>query len=458
MGTVGINFGSVASGTGFDVGATVTSILAVEQGIEAPWKTQLTTLKAQDTALSSFGTELSTLASSLQALTDFSGVLASKQGASSNTNVLALTSASPAATAGSHTVVVNSLAQTSSNYSNRVTNAGDTLSGSLSIQIGSGVSQSVTVDSSNNTLTGLAAAINGAGMGVTASVVTDTLGSRLSLVSSTSGAAGQITLTSSLSDVTTATATTFQVGQTGLDASLNVDGLESTSASNTVTGAIPGVTFQLLSTSPSSASSVQVQITNDNAAVTTAMQSFVTAYNAVVSDIKTQEGKDVNGKAEPLYGDATLALIQSQLAGGLLGGASSGSVNSFTQLGLSVGLDGKLSLNTSSLESALNAHYGDVAGFLQNSGSFGQNFTTALNSLSSTSTQGALYLALQQNTAQEASINQSISDQDARIASDKVRLTAELNAANQILQSIPSQLDQVNQLYSAVTGYNTGTN
>lgn len=458
MGTVGINFGSVASGTGFDVAATVTSILAVEQGIEAPWKTQLTTLKAQDTALSSFGTELSTLASSLRALTDFSGVLASKQGASSNTSVLALTSASPTATAGSHTVVVNSLAQTSSNYSNRVTNAGDTLSGSLSIQIGSGVSQSVTVDSSNNTLAGLAAAINGAGMGVTASVVTDTLGSRLSLVSSTSGAAGQITLTSSLSDVTTATATTFQVGQTGLDASLNVDGLESTSASNTVTGAIPGVTFQLLSTSPSSASSVQVQITNDNAAVTTAMQSFVTAYNAVVSDIKTQEGKDVNGKAEPLYGDATLALIQSQLAGGLLGGASSGSVNSFTQLGLSVGLDGKLSLNTSSLESALNAHYGDVAGFLQNSGSFGQNFTTALNSLSSTSTQGALYLALQQNTAEEGSINQSISDQDARIASDKVRLTAELNAANQILQSIPSQLDQVRQLYSAVTGYNAGTN
>ena len=458
MGTVGINFGSVASGTGFDVASTVTSILAVEQGIETPWKTQLTTLKAQDAALSSFGTELSTLASSLQALTDFSGVLASKQGASSNTNVLALSSASPAATAGSHTVVVNSLAQTSSNYTNRVTNAGDTLSGSLSIQIGSGASKSIVVVDSNNTLAGLAAAINGAGMGVAASVVTDTLGSRLSLVSSASGAAGQIRLASSLSDVTTGTAMNFQVGQAGLDASLNVDGLDTTSASNTVTGAIPGVTFQLLSTSASGGSSVQVQITNDNSAVTTAMQAFVTAYNAVVKDIKTQEGKDANGNAEPLYGDATLALMQTQLASGLLGGAPSGRVSSMTQLGLGVGLDGKLTLDASSLESALNAHYNDVEGFLQNAGSFGQNFMAVLNGLSSTSTKGALYLALQQNTAQEASMNKSISDQDARIASDKVRLTAEMNAANQILQSIPSQLNQVNQLYSAVTGYNTGGN
>ena len=190
MGTVGINFGSINSGNGFDVASTVSSILAVEQGIETPWKTQLATLKAQDAALSAFGTDLSTLATSLQALTRFDGVLVSKQGSSSNTDVLALTSASSSAIAGSHTIVVNSLAQTSSNYSNRLTNASDTLSGSLSIQIGSGSAKSITLDDSNNSLVSLAAAINSAAMGVTASVVKDTLGSRLSLVSGTSGAAG----------------------------------------------------------------------------------------------------------------------------------------------------------------------------------------------------------------------------------------------------------------------------
>jgi flagellar hook-associated protein 2 len=41
------------------------------------------------------------------------------------------------------------------------------------------------------------------------------------------------------------------------------------------------------------------------------------------------------------------------------------------------------------------------------------------------------------------------------LASEKTALTTELNAANQVLQSIPAQLNQVNEMYSAVTGYNS---
>src|SRR5437899_9514227 len=152
MGTVGLNFGAVNSGSGFDVTSTVNQILAIEQAIETPWKTQLTNLQAQDTALSSFGTHLASLSSSLQTLTDFSGVFASKQGSSSDTNVVALTSASTLATAGSHTILVNHLAQTSSQYSDRIADASDTLSGSLTIQ-----GKTITIDSSNNTLALLAA-------------------------------------------------------------------------------------------------------------------------------------------------------------------------------------------------------------------------------------------------------------------------------------------------------------
>ncbi len=55
---------------------------------------------------------------------------------------------------------------------------------------------------------------------------------------------------------------------------------------------------------------VQVEITNDNTAIETAFSSLVTAYNAVVKDVSTQEGKDSSGNAEPLYGSPTLALIQ----------------------------------------------------------------------------------------------------------------------------------------------------
>jgi flagellar hook-associated protein 2 len=237
---------------------------------------------------------------------------------------------------------------------------------------------------------------------------------------------------------------------------LNVDGLDTSSASNTVTGAIPGVTFQILSAAPNT--SLQVQITTDNGSIETAVQTMVTAYNAVVTAMKTQEGKDSTGKAEPLFGDPTLALLQSQLSAALLGGTSNGKINSITQLGIALGTDGSLTLNVSELDSTLNTNFSDVEGFFEGSGSFGQNLTSTLSSIGSVSTKGAISLALQQNTAQETDINKNIATLETRMASEKTRLTAELNLANQILQSIPSQLNELSQIYSAVTGYNPGTN
>jgi flagellar hook-associated protein 2 len=182
MATVGLNFGSATSGAGFDVSSTVTQILAMESAVEVPWKAQLAGLQAKDVALSGIGTALSTLSTAVSALTNFDGVLASKQGSSSDTNVLTLSSAGSTAVAGSHTVIVTSLAQTSSQFSDRIATASDTLSGSITLQIGS-VSNTITLDSTSNTLSTLAQAINSGSYGVKASVVTDTLGSRLSLVS-----------------------------------------------------------------------------------------------------------------------------------------------------------------------------------------------------------------------------------------------------------------------------------
>ncbi len=449
MGTVGINFGAANSGQGFDVASTVTAILASQQAIEAPWKSQLAALQAQDAVFTTLGTDLSTLTTAMQSLTDFNGVLAEKQGASSDTNVLALTSATAASIAGSHTISVTALAQTSSEYSDTLVNGADTLSGSLTIG-----SHTITVGSSSNTLASLAAAINLAGIGVNASVIADVSGSRLSLVSGTSGAAGQLAITSNLTDATTSAAIGFHTGQLGQNASLNVDGVNLSSASNTVSSAIPGVTFQLLalSTAP-----VQVQITNDTSAVGTAVGTVVAAYNAVVKDLNGQEGKDSSGNAKPLFGSTTLASLQSQLSAALLGGAASGSIASVTQLGIGFNQDGTLSLNADNLNAALNNNFADVTGFLQNSGSFGQGLNAVLNNLGSQSTKGVIYLAQQQNTAQEASLTLNISNEDALLATEKTTLTTELNTANQILQSIPAQLNQVNEMYSAVTGYNTGS-
>ena len=157
------------------------------------------------------------------------------------------------------------------------------------------------------------------------------MGSRLSLVSGTSGAAGQLTVSGSLSGASSGSIT-FQTGQPGQDASLKVDGVSITSASNTVTGAIAGVTFQLLS-SASPGTEVQVEITNDTNAIGTAINNFTAAYNTVIKDISTQETPVSSGNAPPLFGSPTLALLQSQLSGSLFGGSASGSIKSITQLG-----------------------------------------------------------------------------------------------------------------------------
>jgi flagellar hook-associated protein 2 len=234
-----------------------------------------------------------------------------------------------------------------------------------------------------------------------------------------------------------------------------VDGLPTTSASNTVTGAIPGVTFQLLS-SPVTDTPVQVQITNDNGSVETAVQALVTAYNTVTADIKTQEGNTATGAAEPLYGDPTLSLLQSQLSASLFGAAASGKISNIQQLGISTNPDGTLSLDVPTLDSALNSSFSDVVGFFQNTGSFGDNLSTALNTLGSGSPNGAISLQLAENSGIEKALNTNIANEELLLATMKTNLTAELNTANQELQAIPQQLNEVNEIYSAVTGYNTG--
>ena len=176
MGTVGLSYGSPTSGQGFDVSSTVASIVSNLKNVETPWNTQLTSLKSQDTAISSLGTLLSKLSNDMSSLTDLQGVMAVKTGSSSDSNVLTLTSATSTATAGTHTITVTNLASTSSGYLAEISNASDTLSGSIELQVGSGAAQTISVPSGTNTLAGLAKAINSSGVGFTASVLTDSSG------------------------------------------------------------------------------------------------------------------------------------------------------------------------------------------------------------------------------------------------------------------------------------------
>jgi flagellar hook-associated protein 2 len=474
MGSVGLSFGSPTSGQGFDVATTVSQIVTNLQAVETPWKSQLTSLQSQDTALTGIGTDLSSLTTALQSLTDFAGVFSGKEGSSSDTSVVALTNATSAAAAGSHTLVVSQLAQTFS-YASGAINTSDTLSGTLkigsqgiTISDGTGTDSNGNLIPQNNTLTTLAAYINAGDYGVEANVVSVGNGqSELALVSGSSGAAGAVTLdgsqlTDSTTGSTTAGTVSFSQQQQGQDAQFSLDGLPTmTSSTNTVTTAIQGVTLQLLNAAPSE--TVQLEITNNNSQVESAVSSFVSAYNTVIGDLNTQEGNDSSGNPEPLYGNPLMATLQESLQQAMNFTQSSGAITSLAQLGItaSTNYDGTLTLDTSTLDSVLNSNYQDVTNLFQASGSytsFGTNLTTTVNNLGNDSPSGAIYLTLQQDSSQESDLNTNITNENNTISAQQTQLTTELNEANYTLQAIPSQIDEVNELYSAITGYNQNTN
>jgi flagellar hook-associated protein 2 len=477
MGSVGLNFGSATSGKGFDVTSTVNQIVTNLQTVETPWKTRLTDLQARDTALTSLGTQLSTLTNDLLALTDFQGIMAAKTGSSSDSSVLQLSFASATAGAGTHTIEVQSLARTSSAASDAIRES-DVLTGGITFNVGNGDWKTVNVGDSSTqaTLAGLSAAINAADLGVQASVLTNANGAqRLTIVSRTPGTAGQITIADSAnhpeSPTTLADSTMPDVNvglglmtvQNGVDAVMNVDGVEITSASNTVSNAIPGVTFQLLSTGAiiSSAGtarpeSVQVIIANDSASIESAINKFVNDYNAIIKSVNAQEGKDASGNAEALYGTSVLAKLQQGLQSALSASFGSGAVNSLVFLGITAAAsaDGTISLDLDTLSTTLDNHFDQVVSLFQDIDKFGSTFRRTLDSLGTSSTRGgAIALALKEDQRQADTLNDNIDRQEALIATQKEHLTAELNYANQILQSIPQLIQQVDEMYSAITGY-----
>jgi flagellar hook-associated protein 2 len=290
---------------------------------------------------------------------------------------------------------------------------------------------------------------------VTASVITGDAGEQLSLTSTTSGSAGNITLDASqLTDATTGAALTFSTaGLGGQDATMIVDGIHATSSSNTVSTVIPGVTFQLLdaSTTP-----VQVEITNDVATVSTAVSSLVSDFNAVVTALGAQEGNTSSGAAAPLYGNPLIANIQNDLSGAISSSTGSGSsALSLATAGITLNSNGTLSLDSDTLTTALNSDFSSIVGVFQNVGGVGESLSTVLLNDGNAEPDSILTLAASDNSSQETSLNATLTAIKSNISAQQTLLTASLNAANEALQLIPVQLQEVSELYSALTGYGT---
>jgi flagellar hook-associated protein 2 len=138
--------------------------------------------------------------------------------------------------------------------------------------------------------------------------------------------------------------------------------------------------------------------------------------------------------------------------------SNSSDINNLTSLGISVNNDGSITFDAESLDSTLNTDYGSVVGFFQNANGWGQTFSTILTDSGTAAGTGILALASSSNSSIESTLNADITREGSLISAEQSSLTAELNSANEIMQQLPTQLEGVNELYSAITGYDQNTN
>jgi flagellar hook-associated protein 2 len=431
-------YGSQSSG--IDVSSAVSSAIAAARAPETQWENQEQTLSSQTSALQSLQSEVSNLSNDLSALSDPLGTMASLSTTSTNPSIVTV-SAAAGANPGNHVIEVGNLASTASWYSDPVASGSTSLAtGSFQIQVGSGQATTITVDSTDGTLSGLASAINQQDLGVTASVVNDSTGSRLAIVANHSGAASNITITNDGTD-----SGFLQLNQAakGQDASLTVDGIPISSATNNVTGVVSGLTFNLLGAAPGT--EVDVSAAPDTNQVSSAINSFVNDYNAVIQSLNSQFAYDSSsGKSGPLSGDSTVEMLQSELLSAMSYSGSDGSTT-LASLGISMNNDGSLSVNSSTLNNMLQNNFSAVQSFFQ--GTSGNGFAATLgdqlNGFTNSST-GAFTLDLQSISAENRDLQNEITNFETyTITPLQQSLTSKYDQAEQLLMNMPNQQSQL---------------
>ena len=198
------NQGLIVMGTGPESGINYTAILnALDQALSAPitlMQAQETPLNNQLSAWQNIGSDISALSSSASALGEPS-LYQTYTATSSNTSVATAT-ASSSAIPGTYNFTVNQLAQAAEIASQGIAATSTTVgTGTFGITV-NGTLTNVSVTSSNDTLSGLAQAINNAGAGVSAAVISDGSSNnpyRLVLTSSTTGTNSAVSITNGLS-------------------------------------------------------------------------------------------------------------------------------------------------------------------------------------------------------------------------------------------------------------------
>jgi flagellar hook-associated protein 2 len=351
---------ALGSGSGIDVNNLVDQLSAAQK---APQQGLIDKRQAANTAkvsaLGNMSGAIDSFASALNSL--ISGGSLFSQPDVSDSSVLTAT-----ALAGSRignlsaAITVSQIAAAQTLASTALTNRAQPVGeGTLTITTASG-SFDVVIDSSNNSLDGLAQAINKAGAGVTASVVTDTSGARL-VIKGQTGAANSFTMAVPDGTASGLERFAYDPDTTGgmdrkvaaQDAILSMDGVEVHRASNSFSDLIPGVQITLKKAAPDSP--VSMGATRPTAAIQQAVGDFVEAFNQLQQMINEAIKPGTDGTAGPLRGDIGVQQMQRQLAQlttAVLSSAGDGP-HTLAEIGVRTNRDGTLSVDQTVLAKAL---------------------------------------------------------------------------------------------------------
>lgn len=445
-----ISFSSV--GSGIDFGIIRDAILAqrsrpisLMQNKASDYSTRIDSLKQLNTALAS-------LTGAAEALTN-RDLGTGRSTTTGDANVITATATS-AANLGSYDVNVTRMAtaltQASRSYASSTTAvlAGSATTATFELRKGGAATgTAITIDSGNNTLEGLRDAINAADAGVNATIIDvngDGTGNQLVLTSDETGAAGRVELVE-----TTATGTLTDLNLRGinppdsnfsnLDAALTINGLPITRSTNSVSDAIAGITFTLKKTGTAT---VGVTQSTD---IENKLRSFVNAYNAIQDIVASQYKKDSNNRPTGvLAGDSTLRNVQREIrdAIGAPAEGNGGVFNILSDIGITRGDDGKLTIDSSVFNERLRSNPDDVKALIfgkeeSDTGIF-ESFFKASSGLSDSVT-GSVQNAIQGYESSLQTLNSNITKRTEALGRLRTSLIKQFSVADAAIGQLNNQ-------------------
>jgi flagellar hook-associated protein 2 len=456
---------SVASNT--SSGATGGSVINVSSLVsqlvaatEAPQQTQIANQTSAVTAnISALGTLQSALSTFQQSLSSLSTPSAFNSETANSSDATAFTATANAnAVSGNYGVTIANLAGAQQLLSAPFTGGSSATvgTGTLSLSL-AGASFSVAIDSTDHTLSGIAAAINGASgnPGISATVIQGTDGAHLLLSSTQTGATNTFTVTetdggNALAALTYGTGNTANYTQQAAaqDASFSVAGVAYTSPSNTVSDALSGVTLDLLAPT-ATGSNAALTVANDTSSVASNIQGFVTAYNTLQTGLSgLGDYNSSSGTAGPLLGNPVLTGIESQIQRVLYSFVGNSAYNSLASIGITTNSDGSLALSSATLQTALSSNFSAVSQLFSGSNGVAAQLNSQITA--DLGAGGSIPSYGQTLTSQENALTTQSNTLNTQMAALTASLTQQYATLNTLLSSLQSTSSYLTQAFASL--------